>query len=66
MNKQKEILAALELIKQTCNNVMLYGTDCDVCPFYNVATSMCIFKNELVDAAEWDLNTPDRPWHAVF
>lgn len=60
---QKEILDALELIKNVCWDHVNGG--CEKCPFYSGSFNCCIFKYDYIDAKEWTLNTPERNWHAV-
>jgi hypothetical protein len=60
---QKEILEALELIKATCFDNQL---GCENCPFYSIAYQCCNFRNDEINPSEWELNSPDKTWHAVF
>lgn len=59
---QKEILDALELIKNVCWEQQ---DDCKKCPLYSVTNCCCIFRSD-VNPDEWELNSPDKTWHAVF
>lgn len=66
MNKQKKILEALETIKEVCHEMQFEERVCEVCPFYSVSDDGCFFAVANDSPCDWELNTPDRPWHAVF
>jgi len=63
---QKEILEALELIKKVCWEHTTHKDNCEQCPFYSVSGCGCLFNSGNMNPHEWELNSPDRTWHAVF